>query len=347
MKKNLIIIICVIAALAIGGVAYWLGTRSGAENKNINQASGNANAAALANSPTPNLTYETYANHDPLYTFVVVKEWTSIAPAEVQKSLTEEQRNGYEIKYYASNPDSVVLAVSEKRSTTLTSMSAIVANDKTKSQANKNITLVDERVNQADARTEMLVTSSANTFSVYSRYLVINSTGTETRWALMEVTVPASRTSQYASVVTRLLDSLQIAGASVNTNQASAVEGFSVGGEKVNDPVYKEKFTSIQLGKLTKNSSPQSAAYGISKMDYSEEDLAYQINTTDAFPVQTQMTIKAYDYAAGKIFAGEQKLDVKRGSNGFCCFSPPGQGRYQYLFYLGTDLVKTIELTSE
>ncbi|MFA5134412.1 MAG: hypothetical protein WC505_01335 [Patescibacteria group bacterium] len=354
MKKTVAIIVVVIMMLAVAGGAYWFGTRSETDDKNTNVAVTNANhanlntnTAALTNASAPNVTYETYSNHGTLYTFDVVSEWTSIAPAEVQKSITEEQRHGYEIVYFSSNPDSVVLAVSEKASATLATMPAITADDKSVAQANPNVTIVDERVNQADAQTEMTVRSGDSTYTVYSRYLIISAAGSETRWALMEVTVPSSRAAQYGAAAAHLLDSLQIAGSNANTGQAGDAGGFSAAGEKINELAYRQNFSAIDLCSLKKDASPETARAGIASLDYETEQLSYRVVTTNAITEQTTLTLKTYDYAAGQVFAGEQQLDVMPGTNSLCCFSAPGTGRYQYLFYYGTDLVKALELSSE
>jgi hypothetical protein len=239
MKKSLYIIIAaVIMIIAIAGIlrfvvggdedtwlcddGQWVKHGHPSASK---PATGCTNAKAAIDADAPVLTYEAFANHDPLYTFDVVKEWTSIAPAEVQKSVTMEQLHGYGIVYYSSSADSVALSVSEKSSASLTTMSAIIADDKSVAKANPNVTMTDERINQTDARTEMTVTSGSAAYTVYSRYLIVSAVGNNARWALMEVTVPTNRIAQYANVVARLLDSLQIAGATANTNQASVDPG--------------------------------------------------------------------------------------------------------------------------
>ncbi len=341
MKKPVVITIIILAVLAIAGGAYWLGTRSNTNANVTNQPASNANVSA------PNVIYETNSSNS-LYVFDMVKEWTSVTPEEVQKSIPEEQRHGYSIMYFSTNPDSVVLSVSEKGVVdSKMSMAEIVADDKARADKNPNADMTNESVNQSDARTEIHVTSGANQYTVFSRYLIFFAGDNRTSWALMEVTVPTSRVTQYKSIVTHLLDSLQIAGSGTNTNRTSANAGFSASGEKVNDRIYSDNFASIELGTHKKNDPPQTASYGISRLDDSSEDLAYSITTTNAFPSEGSLTLKVYDYAAGKIFGGEQKLDAKRGSNGLCCFSPPGKGRYQYLFYYGNNLVKTLELISE
>lgn len=348
MKKPVLIVIIMVAVLVIGGGAYWLGTRSSTNTNTTNQTAANANTAVNANISAPKVTYA--ANTDKtLYGFDMVKEWTNVAPEEVQKSITAEQRNGYEVVYFSTNSDSAVLSVSEKKADGKLSAAAIVAGDRSQLATNPNAKMTNERVNQSDAQTEIHVTSGTNQFTVFSRYLITFSTDTETRWTLMEVTVPTSRTDQYREIVAHLLDSLQLAGSSANTNasQADTEGAFAATGEKVNDLLYRENFSTIELGTHRKNDPPQTASYGISRINYSGEDLAYHLVTTDGFPAEGSLTLKVYDYAAGNMFAGEQKLDIKRGSNGLCCFSPPGQGRYQYLFYYGTDLVKVLDLTSE
>jgi hypothetical protein len=209
MKKPLIIIAVIIAVGAVAGLAIWLSNRSSEDKTGSTKTNTNTTTANL-NLPTPSVTYETYTNQGPFYTFDTVKEWTSVVPAEIQKSITEEQRHGYAIIYYSSNPDAVALAVSEKKSSELSSMPAITTDDESVAKTNPNITIVDERIGQTDARTEMKIVAGDSQYTVYSRYLIISSANTETRWALMEVTTPTSRTSQYGAVVSHLLDSLKL-----------------------------------------------------------------------------------------------------------------------------------------
>lgn len=155
-----------------------------------------------------NVTYETYMDHGPLYVFDIVKEWTAIAPEEIQKSITEEQRHGYGIVFFASNPDAVTMSVSEKTSSDLHTLAAIVADDKAQSSSNQNVTWVDERMEEGGARTELTTTSGTTAYTVFSRYLVVSSSPAETRWAMMELAVPTSRTVQYGTIISHLLDSL-------------------------------------------------------------------------------------------------------------------------------------------
>lgn len=212
MKKTITIVLIIIAVLAIGRIAYWLGTRTSTNTNQsqTNQTQENKNAAVVTNTPAPNVTYETYTSHGPLYTFDTAKEWTSIAPAEIQKSVTEEQRHGYNIVYFSSNPDTITLAVSEKKSVELSTLQDIIADDRSVTAKNPNITVTDERIGQSDARLEMKVQAGTNEFIVYSRYLIISTANGEISWALMEMSVPASRASQYQEVISHLFDSLKL-----------------------------------------------------------------------------------------------------------------------------------------
>ncbi len=201
---------------------------------------GNANTSVNSNLPAPNVTYETNTTQSPLYAFDAVKEWTSVAPSEIQKSITEEQRHGYDIVYFASNPDAVTLSVSEKKSADLTSIEAIVADDRSQAQSNSSITWIEQRLGQTDARTELTTVSGTTAYTVYSRYLIVSSAASETRWAIMEVAVPASRTSQYQGVVADLLDSLKLANeASTSGIDLSSQFNWST----MNQGPYRDKIT--------------------------------------------------------------------------------------------------------
>lgn len=192
------------------------------------------------NLSMPTVTYETNTTQSPLYSFDTVKEWTSIAPAEVQKSITQEQRHGYEIVYFASNTDAVTFSVSEKKSSELKNISAIVADDKSVAQTNQSITWIDQRLGATDARTELKTVSGTTEYTVYTRYLIVSASTNETRWALMEVAVPASRTSQYQGVVADLLDSLKLASeASSNGVDLSNQFNWST----MNQGPYRDKIT--------------------------------------------------------------------------------------------------------
>lgn len=215
MKKTIIIVLIIIAVLAIGGIAYWLGTHTSTNTNQsqTNQTQENKNVAAVTNTPAPNATYETYTSHGPLYTFDTIKEWTSIAAAEIQKSIPEEQRHGYNIVYFSSNTDTVTLAVSEKKSAELSTLQGIIADDRSITAKNPNITVTDERISQSDARIEMKIVSGTNEFIVYSRYLIISTANGETSWALMEISVPGSHASQYQQIISHLLDSFKLTSA--------------------------------------------------------------------------------------------------------------------------------------
>jgi len=343
LNKSLLIIIVVIVIVGAG-----VGIFSVTQNKNDN--AGNSpltNTASQINAPAPEVTYEAFSGSVSGYNFDIIAEWTSIAPAEIQKSITEEQRHGYEIVYFSSSTDMVSLAVSEKKSVELSDLEEIVADDRSVSANNQDVTIMNERLGQTDARTELKITAGANEFIVTSRYLLLPPTAAnETRWTLMEITVPTNRTNQYRDIVTHLLDSLMLTS-SENGADTAAANDFAATGEKINGLLFSQNFSTIELGTLPKNASVASASYNISKMNYSNEELAYHFITTDSAAAESQMTLKVYDYTAGKLFEGSQELAVKRGDNNFCCFSPPGQGQYQYMFYLGADLIKTLKLTSE
>jgi hypothetical protein len=344
-KSNKILLIIAVVVIIVGvGVGIYLATQNKNANSNTSTASNTTNQV---NTPAPQVTYEPFEGSESGYSFDVIAEWTSIAPAEIQKSITEEQRHGYEIVYFSSSTDMVSLAVSEKKSEELSDLEEIVADDRSVSANNQDVTIMNERLGQTDARTELKITAGANEFVVTSRYLLLPPTAAnETRWTLMEITVPTNRTNQYRDIVTHLLDSLKLTS-SENGADTAAANDFAATGEKINGLLLGQNFSTIELGALPKNASVASASYNISKMNYSNEELAYHFITTDSAAAESQMTLKVYDYTAGKLFEGSQELTVKRGDNNFCCFSPPGQGQYQYMFYLGADLIKILELTSE
>ncbi len=213
MNKTTLIVVSVIVVAAIAFGAFWLGNRS--KNENTNTVNNSNAPATTANQPTVNATYEAFSNTALAsgYTFDTVSEWTSVAPEEVQKSITEEQRNGYELVYYSSNPDAVVLAVSEKRtSETVSSLSAVVEADlaTTRSQQS-DLTVLDQRAGTSDAQTELRLKTATIDYTIFSRYLALPPADDgQNRWALMEVSVPTTRTSQYSDIVMHLVDSLQL-----------------------------------------------------------------------------------------------------------------------------------------
>src|SRR3990167_531808 len=182
MKKPLLIIIAGITLVvavaaflrfAIGGPEdEWL-CQGGQWVKHGNPSAakpttgcGNANTSVNSNLPAPNVTYETNTTQSPLYLFDTVKEWTSIAPEEIQKSITQEQRHGYEIVYFASNSDAVTFSVSEKKSSELKNITAIVADDKSVAQTNQSITWVDQKLGLTDAQTELKQVAGTTDYTV-------------------------------------------------------------------------------------------------------------------------------------------------------------------------------------
>jgi hypothetical protein len=345
MKKTKIIIGSIVVVIVIAAGAYFLGARS---KSNVNVNTGNTSTSlANTNQTPPKVTYEENANSGKPYTFEMVREWTSVAPSEVEKSLTPEQLRGYKLVYYSTNSDVVVFAVSEKKADINNkSLADIVNEDITYAQDNEpGYTIINKQLNTSDAKTEANMKSGNRSYFVYSRYLVLPATADgKGYWVLIEVSVPTSQAERYRAIANQLLDMVKIASGSLNTNSASSAEEFSANGEKINDPVFTEKFQTIELGSLLKNSSPATATYGISQIQYATQNVAYHVVTTDKLTDSKKLVIKAYDYAAKKLFDGSQSMDIKPGENSSCCFAPPGQGTYQYLFYLDGSLIKTVEL---
>ncbi|MDD5566756.1 MAG: hypothetical protein PHH01_01030, partial [Patescibacteria group bacterium] len=266
MKKTLIIILAVIilagAAVAIirfgfgGDEDTWIcdngqwvkhGNPSAAQPTTGCGNATNTNTAANTNLPVPNVTYVPYANQELLFTFDTVDEWTSIAPEEIQKSVTAEQRHGYEIQYFSSNTDAVTFSVSEKKSAELTNIAAIVADDRSVSKDSQSITWVDERLGQSDARTELRQIAGATEYTIYSRYLIVSSAAGETRWALAEIGVPSAKKNQYSGVVAHLLDALQLSDDSSGNADPSKQLNWST----MDQGPYRDKVTYATGANLT------------------------------------------------------------------------------------------------
>ena len=207
----------------------------------------NVNTSNYTNLPVPNVTYATNTDRSPLYVFDTVDEWTSIAPEEIQKSVTAEQRHGYEIQYFASNTDAVTFSVSEKKSTELMNIAAIVADDRSVSKNNTSVTWLNERLGQNDARTELRQVVGTADYTVYSRYLIVSSAGGETRWALAEIGVPAAKKNQYTGVVAHLLDALMLADGSASNVDLSGQFNWST----MNQGPYNDKVTYATSINLT------------------------------------------------------------------------------------------------
>jgi len=143
------------------------------------------------------------------------------------------------------------------------------------------------------------------------------------------------------------------ANISTNTNgqNVSTAEKreFSASGEKINNPVYNNNFNSIKIGSIPKEretipGEPFTEDYLISS---DTEGIQFQVITTESFPVEGRLTVRAYDKANKSVFSETITLDLRRGANTMCCYPVPGLGEYEAMFYYDNSLVRVLDMTVE
>ena len=246
MKKTSTILLIIIVVLGIAVGAYRCGTRS-ADKKQSDQTDVNLNINANSNINVskPNVTYEPFSGDLPDYGFDTVKEWIKVAPEEVQKSVTEEQRHGYDIVYYSTNPEGAVYSISEKRIVENWTMSQVVEDDlATVQQSIADAAVTGQRINAADAFVELAIKKEASEYVLYYHYLMLPPANNQYRWAMMEIFLPKGKTTPYQEVVAHLQDSLKtgvIEGLDPNMFQWS----------QMNEGPYRDRVTYATSTNLT------------------------------------------------------------------------------------------------
>jgi len=107
--KNLKWIIVVIIIIAIAGVAaFWLGTKKG-----IGPGERQTEESAQVSKPEetkPEIKYATFTYDQGRFSFEYPDNWIKIAPEEIEKALTEEERQKEKVLFYASNTEGVIIS---------------------------------------------------------------------------------------------------------------------------------------------------------------------------------------------------------------------------------------------
>jgi len=251
MKKPITILLIVIAVLAIAAGAYWFGSRSAENKQSVSQTNANLNSNANTNInlAKPNVAYEPFSGDLSNYSFDIVKEWIKVAPEEIQKSITEEQRHGYDIIYYSTNPDGVVYSISEKRIAENWTMSQVVTDDSAASQkSTPGIVVTGQKINEADAFVELSIKNETSDYVLYYHYLMLPVINGQYRWAMMEIFLSKEKVAPYQEVITHLQDSLKIGtGTSVNGKLDLSMFQWS----QMNEGPYRDRVTYATSPNLT------------------------------------------------------------------------------------------------
>jgi hypothetical protein len=130
-----------------------------------------------------------------------------------------------------------------------------------------------------------------------------------------------------------------------DNNQGDA--GFSESGEKIDTPTYDQYFSSIKIGSIAKENSsvpdqPFVEDYTIAS---EQQDIQFQITTTNEFPEFGDVLVKAYDKDTGSFYSETITLNLRRGQNTMCCYPVPDAGEYEVLFYYENSLANVIDLS--
>lgn len=208
MKKIMIVVIVAVALIGIGLGVYYLGTLS-KEEKPANTAPTNAQNTANV----PPATYETFSETGGYVGFDTVSEWTSIAPAEVQKAIPAEQRHGYEVIYYAANPEGVILSVAKKplAKGAVTLEQNFEDDLKLAQQQSASYRLVNKKITNEYAEVEATIPINNTPYIIYGRAVMKSVPEGDQDWYyLLQVSVPSNRSQAYGEVIRHLLDSLTL-----------------------------------------------------------------------------------------------------------------------------------------
>jgi hypothetical protein len=210
--RNVIIFLSILILAGIGFGVYWFATHGRVATVVNITSEQNENAAQNANLSAPDVTFVQRIGEGERFVYDTVGEWTVIAPEEVQKSVTEEQRNGYRIIHYATNPDGVALSISMKSSPQPTTMSAIVEGDIAFGiERQPGLSITTREIGEATATLSATFLANSVPYNVSSRYLLLPpSTEAATSWAILEVATPSDRAARYRSILDHLLDSLTV-----------------------------------------------------------------------------------------------------------------------------------------
>jgi len=107
--KNLKLIIIIIIIIAVAGAfAFWLVTKKG-----IGPGEKQTEESTQVSKPEetkPEIKYATFTYDQGRFSFEYPDGWIKIAPEEIEKALTEEDRQKEKILFYASNPEGVIIS---------------------------------------------------------------------------------------------------------------------------------------------------------------------------------------------------------------------------------------------
>jgi len=214
MKKIVLIIVIVVALVGVGFGAYYLGTSNKKEEPANTTPTNTQNTTNV-----PPATYETFSETGGYVGFDTVSEWTSIAPEEVQKAIPAEQRHGYEVVYYAANPEGIILSVAKKPLVKGTvTLEQNFEDDLTLAQQQSaSYRLINKKVTDEYAEVEATIPINNTPYTIYGRAVMKSvPEGNQDLYYLLQVSVPSNRSQAYGEVIRHLLDSLTLFPATVN-----------------------------------------------------------------------------------------------------------------------------------
>jgi len=213
MKKTILIIVIVLIVIGIGIGIYFLVTQKKETTTNLNTSTTKEPVTnTIVNKVTPP-NYERFAESGGYISFDKIQEWTEISPEQIQKAITEEQRNGYTIVYYSANPAGVVLAVSKKSFESGAKTLTQNFDDDTElaQKQSASYKIIDKKITDDSARSEAQITIQDKSYTIYSKAMMKNVSGENKDWYyIMEVSVPDNLEESYSDVTNYLFDSMSI-----------------------------------------------------------------------------------------------------------------------------------------
>jgi len=108
MKNLKWIIVIIVIIVLVGAFVFWLGARKG-----IGPGEKQTEESAQVSKPEetkPEIKYATFSYDQGRFSFKYPDSWIKIAPEEIEKALTEEERQKEEILFYASSPEGVIIS---------------------------------------------------------------------------------------------------------------------------------------------------------------------------------------------------------------------------------------------
>jgi len=206
--KWIIIIIIIIIAIA-GAFTFWLVTKKG-----IGPGEKQTEESTQVSKPEetkPEIKYATFTYDQGRFSFEYPDNWIKIAPEEIEKALTEEERKKEKILFYASNTEGVIISAGlEDHAQGDKSLDGLIEESLAElKKADPDMTIFTDEREENEALLGINFRTQGRDWSNIGK-IILAETSKADHFYSVAVTLPKELKDKYYDVGTYILESIKI-----------------------------------------------------------------------------------------------------------------------------------------